>query len=179
MITCQDPDLSRACRMLRSHGQEKKYYHPSLGLNYRMTEVEGAIGIVQLGKLDDLVSIRRRNAAILDEGLSAVDGIRTPIPQSGSEHSYHQYTVVVDEAATRTSRNDLARGLMERGIGSAVHYPRSIHQQPAFERLYGRSTLPVCEDLSKYVLSLPVHPALNPGDVEMVVESTVDTIASS
>lgn len=168
MITTNDDELAERCRLLRSHGQTRKYEHPVLGFNYRLTEVEAAIGLKQLERLDERVRRRRENAAFLTERLSRLDGIQTPYVPEGVEHSYHQYSILVDPETLGRTRDELARALHEQGVGTGVHYPRPIHKQPAFERLLGEQHLPVSERVAERILSLPVHPALTRDDLERI-----------
>ena len=171
MITTNDPALAETCRQLRSHGQTKKYYHPHFGLNYRMTDVEAAIGIAQLDKLDKLVDARRNNARRLTEALADTPGVRTPHVAAGVKHSYHQYTVQIDPTVLQTSRDEFVDAIRAQGVGAAVHYPRPIHKQPAIEELIGQVSLPVCELLSERVLSLPVHPLLSDADLDRIAKA--------
>ncbi len=171
MITTDDDDLAERCRLLRAHGQTEKYYHPTLGFNYRMTEVEAAIGLKQLEKLDDLTRKRRENAAFLTERLSRLEGLQTPYVPDDVVHAYHQYSIVVNPDKLGLTRDQLARALKEQGIGTGVHYPRPIHKQPVFEGLLGQQTLPVSETIAERILSLPVHPHLTSEDLERICKA--------
>ena len=170
MITTNNEDYAQKMRDMRSHGQTGRYIHTIMGYNYRMTDVEAAIGRVQLQRLDEMVATRRRNAAILNEGLGQVTGIKTPTVTPGCESSWHQYSITV-EADFGISRDDLAAKLAEKSIGTGVHYPRGLHQQPVYEELQGKQTLPVCEMLSEKILALPVHHALSAEDCQAVVDA--------
>lgn len=170
-MTCtNDPDYAKKLRYLRTHGQTGKYLHTMMGLNYRMTDVEAAIGREQLKRLDDMLAIRRRNAKLLNQGLADLPGIRPQMITPNSDHAWHQYCVVVDPVAFGCDRDTLAQRLKEKGIATGVHYPRGLHQQPIFEELYGKSTLPHTESLALNILALPVHHGLSEADVEAIVE---------
>lgn len=169
IITTNNQELYEKCRLLRSHGQEKKYYHTDLGLNYRMTEVEAAIGIEQLKKLDFFIETRRKNAEYLTNHLSSIDGIALPFIEEGVHHSFHQYCVMLDLAAFKCSRDEFLGALKQEGIETGVHYPRPVHKQPVFERLFGDISLPISEDISKRIFSLPIHPYLSKEDLESIV----------
>lgn len=173
MITTDDDEFAERCRRLRSHWQTEKYYHPSVGLNYRMTDVAAAIGIEQLAQLDEFVAGRRRNAAALTAGLEPLDEVTTPRVPGHRTHSYHQYTIQVDFDALGCSREQFRERLDDRGVGTAVHYPRPLHEQPAFDT---DVTLRVAERICRQVLSLPVYPALGAADVEHVVEAVTATV---
>ncbi|MGV1098827.1 DegT/DnrJ/EryC1/StrS family aminotransferase [Thiovibrio sp. JS02] len=173
-ITCvNNADFDYKMRFLRSHGQTGKYYHTMLGLNYRMTDVEAAIGRQQLIRLDDMLSVRRRNAAILNDGLSEVEGIIPQKVTDGGVSAWHQYSVVVNPDVFGFDRDELAARLAELGIATGVHYPRGAHQQPIFEKLYGAIELPVTEELTSRILALPVHHGLSSDDVLRVVDAVL------
>jgi len=158
-------------RYMRTHGQTGKYYHTMMGLNYRMTDVEAAIGRHQLIRLDDMLEVRRRNAAILDFTISALPGIRTQEVTSNTMHAWHQYCVVVDPTHFGCDRDELARKLQARGIMTGVHYPRGVHRQPVFEQMYGTTYLPNTDMLAQNILALPVHHGLTEDQMYVVVEA--------
>jgi len=169
MITTNDPALYEKCRLLRSHGQTQKYYHIALGLNYRMTEMAAAIGLEQLKKLDQFVRARRRNAEILTTGLSEISGVIPPFIPKDVEHSFHQYCILLDLEQFTCTRDQFVQALRQEGVEAAVHYPRPLHRQPVFAD--SKITLPVSEDLSKKILSLPVHPFLSGEDLTAIVQA--------
>jgi len=171
-MTCTDNDeYAPKLRYLRTHGQTGKYLHTMLGLNYRMTDVEAAIGREQLKRLDEMLVIRRRNADILNQGLAEVSGVHLQQITPNSRHAWHQYCVLVDPQAFGCDRDTLAQRLQEKGIATAVHYPRGLHQQPIFQELYGTIRLPHAEYLAEHILALPVHHSLSTDDVSIIVES--------
>jgi perosamine synthetase len=156
---------------MRTHGQTEKYFHTMLGLNYRMADVEAAIGREQLKCLDNMLALRRRNAILLNEGLENLPGIRPQKMTPETEHAWHQYCVVVDKKRFGFTRDQLAEALKKKGISTAIHYPRGLHQQPIFEALYGKRRLRKTEYLAENILALPVHHGLSEGDVYTVVEA--------
>jgi dTDP-4-amino-4,6-dideoxygalactose transaminase len=160
MITTGDDRIARQLRMLRSHGQRERYHHEILGYNYRMMDLQAAIGLAQLDRLEDLTRRRIANA----ERLTArIDAFTTPRPLPGYRHVYHQYTVRIPEG-----RDEAVRLLKEAGVGASIHYPIPVHQQPLYRDLGYRDSLPVAERASREVLSLPVHPALTETDLEQI-----------
>jgi len=173
MICTNNPKFENKLRYMRTHGQTGKYYHTMLGLNYRMTDVEAAIGREQLKRLDDMVNIRRRNADILNKGLADIPGVRPQEITSGGEHAWHQYCVVVEPESFGCTRDELANRLKEMGIATGVHYPRGLHQQPVFLEMYGKITLPKTEYLAKNILALPVHHGLSQADVGRIVDAVL------
>ena len=171
MITTNSPELAQACRLLRSHGQTEKYYHPQLGLNYRMTDIAAAIGLGQLQKLPEYIRARRANAERLTASLSEVPGLTTPYVAPEVEHSFHQYTLRVDPNVMGVSRDEFADALRNERLGIGIHYPRPLHLQPAFDGIAKSVRLPVCEECSDTVLSIPVHPFVSESDLDRVIEA--------
>ena len=171
-MTCTDnPDYDYRMRFMRTHGQTDKYLHTMLGLNYRMTDVEAAIGREQLKRLDSMLASRRRNAAFLNDRLKSLSGIRVQRITPDAEHAWHQYSVVVDQDEFGLTRDQLAKFLRERDIATGVHYPRGLHQQPIFMDLYGDCHLPNTEYLADHILALPVHQGLKEDDLARIVET--------
>jgi len=162
IITTNDDALADRARLIRSHGQRQRYYHESIGYNFRMTEIQAAIGLVQVGKLQRFVEARRANAAYLSAHLQ---GVVTPVESPGTRHAYHQYTIRVV-----AGRDGLVEHLTARGIGTGIYYPLPVHQQVAYQKLGYGGHFPVAEQASQEVLSLPVHPALRPEDLDAIVK---------
>ena len=170
MVTTGDAAVARTARLLRDHGQADKYVHTVLGYNYRMTDVEAAVGIVQLEKLDAMNAKRIGNAYYLNRHLT-IEGATLPHAARGTTHVYHQYVIMLARA---TDRNRFAAYLQAHGIGCAVHYPLPIYQQPLYQSLgYSRelAACPVAEEVAQSVLSLPVHPALTRDDLAHIVQT--------
>jgi perosamine synthetase len=171
-MTCtNNSEFADKLRFMRTHGQTGKYYHTMLGLNYRMTDVEAAIGHEQLKRLDDMLAARRRNADILNNGLADVPGIHPQKITPNGEHAWHQYCVVVEKESFGFDRDQLAEKLKQKGIATGVHYPRGLHQQPVFEEMYGKFSLLNTEYLADNILALPVHHGLSVADAERIVEA--------
>ncbi len=163
IITTDDDELADRARLIRNHGQRERYYHEIIGYNFRMTEMQAAIGLVQLGKLDRFTAARRAHAEYLTARLQ---GVLTPSENPGCQHVYHQYTIRVPGGG----RDALANHLRERGIGTMIYYPVPVHKQVAYQRLGYSDDLPVAEQACREVLSLPVHPALTQEELDQIVE---------
>jgi perosamine synthetase len=171
-ITCSNnQEYEYKMRYMRTHGQTGKYVHTMLGLNYRMTDVEAAIGRKQLERLDDMLALRRRNAAILNDGLKSLPGVKSQKITSDTDHAWHQYCVVIDEKDFGLTREQLAHSLKRKGIATGIHYPCGLHQQPVFRELYGDCQLPNTEYLAAHILALPVHQGLSVEDLERIIEA--------
>jgi perosamine synthetase len=174
MVTTNDPSIAEKVRLIRSHGQQARYYHTSLGYNLRMTEIQAAIGLVQLEKLDQFTERRISNANFLTERLG--ESLQMPVACQGYRHVYHQYTIRVPG-----NRDEWVTKLLTQGIGTSVHYPIPIYQQPFYrdsdalfhvlcsDRNSHEAQLPITEKAAKQVLSLPVHPALSKQELIKIV----------
>lgn len=162
MITTDDPEIAEKCRAIRQHGARHRYSHDELGFNFRMTDVHAAIGLAQLRKLERFNEARQSNARYLSEHLR---GVVTPYVPPERTHVFHQYTIRVPHG----KRDALRAFLQERGIGSEIYYPVPIHQQRLYRALGYNGHFPEAERAAREVLSLPVHPALSPSDLEAIV----------
>jgi len=170
MVTTRDADLDREIRLLRSHGETRKYLHERIGFNYRMTDVEAAIGLSQLDRIEQVTRRRRANAAALNEAIEQIDGVATPTPSEGCEHAYHLYTVRIEPGAFSVDRDRFAEALRAEGVQCAVHYPHALTKQPCFAS-FVREPIPVSESLADEVLCLPVHQGLTESQVAAVGEA--------
>jgi perosamine synthetase len=163
LLTTNDPALAERVRRLRNHGQTDRYRHEILGYNLRMTDLHAAVGVAQLRHLEEFTRKRQANARYLSEGLAGV--VETPYVLPGYSHVYHQYTIRIPGGR----RDAVAAALRERGVGTAVHYPTPVHEQPLYRELGYRERLPEAERAAREVLCLPVHPALSEADLETIV----------
>jgi len=170
MITTDDGALAARLRLLRNHGDAGKYNHVILGYNYRMMNIQAAIGLVQLARLEEFTCKRIGNAELLNRNIR-IKGLTKPYKAATVRHVYHQYVVKVEDDFP-ASREKLMSFLQEKGIGSAVHYPRPIYEQPLYREMQRDwPRCPVAEDVSKRVLSLPVHPSLGQEDLEYIANT--------
>jgi dTDP-4-amino-4,6-dideoxygalactose transaminase len=168
IVTTDDDGVAERLRLLRSHGQRERYRHEVLGYNYRLTDLQAAIGLAQLDRLEELTERRIANASYLNARLR---GAITPTTRPGYRHVYHQYVLRVPH-----DREAVARQLAEAGVGTAVHYPVPIHRQPLYAQLGYQDVLPVAERASREVLSLPVHPALTSDQLASIVALVSDAL---
>jgi len=169
MITSNDDACDKELRLIINHGQSEKYLHTRLGYNYRMTDIAAAIGIVQLNRLEGFNEARRRNAEYYNSHLSA-NGLVTPEVSRGMYHVYHQYVIRLTEDFPM-NRKEFMAFLHQKGIGSAVHYPIPIHRQPLYAQSSDVDSCPVATALAESVLSLPVHPLVEPQQLAYICET--------
>jgi perosamine synthetase len=170
MVLSDAEEFAGRCRLIRSHGAGEKYVHETLGYNYRMTEIAAAIGLEQLKKLDAFVAARRRNAAMLTEGLRGIPGITPPREGKDRVHAYYQYIVRVT-GDHPLSRDAFVAALNKRGVGCRPAYPIPLNRQKAMvDRGLGASC-PVGESLLPQMAELPVHPGVTEEDVGTILKA--------
>lgn len=181
MVTVNDDALAARLAILRDQGQSpsERYVHIGIGYNYRLNDIAAAIGLAQFDKLPQRTARRQQNARTLNSLLSAVPEVSCPYPTPGAESVYHQYTIRLDVDRLRCTRDDFARALSAEGVGSAVHYPRAVTQQPAIrERFPALAPLPVSERLGREVLCLPVHQDLTQDQLARIAEAVAKVCAA-
>ena len=162
MVTTNNPEYARTLRMLRSWGEERRYYPVMKGYNYRLQGIQAAILRVKLRKLDRWIEIRRGHAAAYDRLLEDAD-IARPGTLADVRHIYCLYTIRSDE------RDRLQKELEAAGIGTAVHYPYPLHLMPAYsDERYKAGDFPAAEACARSVLSIPVYEHLTGAQVEQV-----------
>jgi len=169
MITTNSEDVAQRARMIRNHGSSQRYFCEILGSNMRMNELSAALGLAQLHKLPASNQKRQDNAAYLSQKLSGIRGIELPKVKQGCQHVFHQYTIRVTEES-KTSRDELARILKEKGIGHGIYYPIPIHKQPLYRKLGYDDVLPVSEKIAQQVISLPIYPGVTQQELDFVSE---------
>lgn len=164
-VTTDDDELAEALRQLREHGQVTRYYHPIVGYNARLDEIQAAVLRIKLKRLDAWNARRRAVARQYSKLLAEF----VTVPQDpGDRHVWHVYAVRV----TADKRDPLKAFLAERGVGTGIHYPVPIHMQEAAQFLgYRKGELPVTERLAGEVLSLPMYPELTDEQVGYVAEN--------
>jgi dTDP-4-amino-4,6-dideoxygalactose transaminase len=164
LVTTNNKTTAEKIRSLREHGQNARYSYETIGGNFRLDAIQGAVLTVKLKYLDQWNQKRRRNAALYDKLLAGLP-VERPVIEENNISTYHQYTI----RAPR--RDDLQKYLREQAIGSMIYYPVPLHLQKCFAYLgYRQGDLPVSEKLSKEVISLPIYPELTEGQIEYVAD---------
>jgi len=174
MVVTNHQRMYEKLRLLRCYGEKKKYEHHLRGGNSRLDELQAALLRVKLNYLDQWNDERRKKARLYSKGL-ALSGVVCPLEQKAARHVYHLYVI-------RTRKRDsLQAFLKKRGIDTLIHYPIPIHQQKAFKELeYRRGDLPLTEQYSRKILSLPFFPGMTESEIEEVVRGVqrfVDTLS--
>ena len=164
-VATNDAALAERLRLLREYGWRERYVSEIAGMNSRLDELQAALLRVKLKYLDAENARRRQIAAAYDEALKA-SGLVLPKRIGDISHVYHQYVVRSRE------RDALKNRLRERGIGTLIHYPVPVHQQPAYRHLVN-AALPETELAAREVLSLPMFPQLTDEQVEQVCQAII------
>ena len=163
IVLTGDARTAEKLRLLRNHGQQRRYEHVLIGYNWRLTEMQAAIGRVQLRKLDAILARKRENAAWLSRRLAQIPGITPPyqVPHASSPHML--YTCLV-----AGNRDAVLDHLLRSGIEARVYFPPA-HLQPIFADR--RRRLPVTEAVAARMLSIPMHSRLTPGELAEIADA--------
>ncbi len=167
VVTTDNDEMAETIRLMRTHGEKAKYASLMLGYNYRMSEVQAAIGNVQLEKLPAFLAKRRENARRLSEMLEKAENLQLPEEPQGGRHSWYLYTVRL-EHGTEDKRNKLLEELRKNGIGAEAYYTNPVHLMPYYRESFGVRKLPETEKAAKQVFSLPIHPGVTEEQVDYI-----------
>ena len=184
MVTTNDSALAARLRLARSHGMTRTpgadpwlYEMAEPGFNYRLPDINCALGLSQLAKLPRFMARRRTLAALYEAALAPLAPVvRLAARPEGSDPILHLLVVLIDFAAVGKSRRQVVEALAARGVGSQVHYI-PVHSQPYWQGKNGPLDLPGATAWYDRCLSLPLYPAMDDGDVARVVEALGDTLA--
>ncbi|MFC1480179.1 DegT/DnrJ/EryC1/StrS family aminotransferase [Candidatus Omnitrophota bacterium] len=168
MVVSSEPSLIEEIKKLRVHGSRKQYVHEEIGYNSRLDSLQAAILRVKLKNLDKWIEQRAMNAEKYNEAFAELP-IVIPKVAEGNNHTYHQYTIAVDE------RDELLRHLNDKDIAARVYYPVPLHLQPCYKDLgYSTGSFPISEEKTERVLSLPVYPELTDKKTDYVIQTIKD-----
>ncbi len=183
-VTTNDKTLYDRIYILRSHGITKSpealginpgpwYYEmQDLGFNYRMTDIQAALGASQLRKLDLFKNRRRRIVNVYNERLAGIPFITLPYESPKVDSCFHLYVIQVDFVSLGKTRKQVMAELQELGVGTQVHYI-PVHTQPYYRKTYGTKVgdCPIAESYYDRALSIPLFPGMDDDDVNLVIES--------
>jgi dTDP-4-amino-4,6-dideoxygalactose transaminase len=173
-VVTNHSEIRDKVRVLRDHGQTRKYHHTMVGWNGRMDGIQGAVLSIKLRHLEKWNELRRSHAAYYDAGFAGIEEIVTPFVRPDSKSVYHVYAVRVQ------NRDEVIRFLAERGIGSGVHYPIPVHLQEAYAHLgHGIGDFPVAERCATEFLSLPMFPELSIEQLARVVQGVKEAVQAT
>ena len=187
MITTNDKELYEKLKLFRTHGITKEpdryirktdesWYHEQqfLGYNYRMTDIQAALGISQLKKSDEFLKRRREIARIYNQKLAEIEWIKLPYQETDRESSWHLYVIQVDEEKLGKSRKDVFNHLRSKGIGVQVHYI-PVYWHPYYQELgYEIGLCPEAESVYKKIISLPIFPGMTKEEIRRILNYLED-----
>ena len=188
-VTTNDEKLYKKLCMLRSHGTTKDenlltknpgpwYYEmQSLGFNYRMTDMQAALGVSQLNKLEFFKKRRREVVAMYNKAFAGMKFLKTPVEPENVCSCFHLYATQIDYSALGKTRTQVMQELREKGIGTQVHYI-PVSTQPYYKNTFGYTDgdYPVAEKYYEQELSLPLYPGLSDDDVNSVIKAVKEVI---
>ena len=162
-IFTNDDELAKVMRQIARHGQDRRYHHIRVGVNSRLDTLQAAVLLVKLGRFDEEMALRQQVAERYTQLLNEAGISSTPYIAPHNQSAWAQYTIQVP------ARPQVQRALQQQGIPTAVHYPIPLNQQPAVADPATR--LAVGDAVAQKVLSLPMHPYLDEGSLQRVVQA--------
>ncbi|MGI0092457.1 MAG: DegT/DnrJ/EryC1/StrS family aminotransferase, partial [Nitrososphaerales archaeon] len=177
-VTTNDDAIAEDIRMRRNQGQSSRYNHKTIGFNFRMQEINAAIGNEQLKVLDELNAKRRTNALEIKEALGKIDSIGFQRVDDPVSHSWYLFSLTLDERKAGMSRDKFVMRLKDQGIEADVAWPTPIHLQPYYRQTFGfnEGSFPISEKVCKTVFQLPDHPFLTEEEVQRTVATVEETL---
>jgi len=172
MITTNDPHVAEEARIIRNHGMSSPDVHERLGYNNRMTEIEAAMGLVQLKKLDDLNKKRIENSEYILERIRALSWAEVPVASNSVRHTYFWCPVMVRPESGKTI-DELKEHLKNNEIGFRQRYQEPLYRQNVLKKIdldYSHVNLPNAESVVGKVLGLPNHPGLTKQDLDRIID---------
>jgi perosamine synthetase len=171
MVTTSNREIARLAWNLRDHAfsHERHFWHKFVGFNYRMTNLQAAVGLAQVEQLDSFVAARRQHALEYNCRLSEIPGIRTPAEAPWAKNVYWMYGILVDENEYGMNRDQLRQALAERGIETRTFFI-PMHCQPVYWRQFLGERYPVAEDLCRRGFYLPSASSLSLHEIEYVTD---------
>ncbi|HZV01209.1 MAG TPA: DegT/DnrJ/EryC1/StrS family aminotransferase, partial [Planctomycetota bacterium] len=171
-VLARDAATAERVRMLRDHGRSDKYRHERVGFNLRFNEIQAALGRVSLAGLDAGNRSRRLSAELYGKELVPLPGLALFPARPEAEHVHHIFAVRV----LSRSRDEVARRLAAQEVQTGVHYPIPCHRQPAVLARGPQPALPRTDLYCDQLLSLPMHPELEPEDIRRVVSALAEAL---
>jgi dTDP-4-amino-4,6-dideoxygalactose transaminase len=170
LITTDDESLADWLRRYRNQGMRSRYQFEMLGYNFRMTDVNAAIGLAQFAKLDRNTARRQAVAAAYDAAFEDLPVGRPTVPD-GRTHVYHQYTLEVGER-----RDEILADLRAAGIGADVYYPVPVHRQAYIQERGLHANLPVTDRAAARTIALPIYPTMSEADRYTVTSAVREVV---
>jgi UDP-2-acetamido-2-deoxy-ribo-hexuluronate aminotransferase len=169
-IFTNDDDLAKKIQMIANHGQSRKYYHDSIGVNSRLDTLQAAILRVKLKHLLRYTASRNEVADRYDNAFKNHNHIQTPVRVQNSTHVFHQYTIKIKNG----QRNAFQEYMKSEGIPTMIYYPLPVHFQKAYLHYgYKKGDFPIAEQLCEEVISIPIHTEMDPEEQQFIIETAL------
>jgi UDP-2-acetamido-2-deoxy-ribo-hexuluronate aminotransferase len=169
-LLTQEAELGEKIHMIANHGQRKKYFHESIGVNSRLDTIQAAILNVKINYLNEYSVARQQVAQKYDRALSQIEELILPVKANYSTHVYNQYTCRVKN----NKRDDLKKHLQDNGIPTMIYYPVPVHLQKAYLSYgYKEGDFPVAERLCKEVISFPIHTEMKAEVQDYIIDNII------
>jgi dTDP-4-amino-4,6-dideoxygalactose transaminase len=163
MIVSNSEEYGEILGVRRDHGRTTKYRNDNLGLNFRLNEIQSAIGRIQLKYLTEWIESRRNIVSYYNNIFKDYNEIQIPIEKEWARHVYYVYTIQLE------NRDDFMKFMEEKKIATGLYYPIPVHKQPIIEKLYGKQPkLPITEEIVDKIVSLPLSPHLTDKELEYI-----------
>jgi UDP-2-acetamido-2-deoxy-ribo-hexuluronate aminotransferase len=174
-LNTDDEELAKKIRMIANHGQSSLYIHDEIGVNSRLDTLQAAILDVKLKYLDDYAARRQKVAAFYDQAFKGLANVQIPVRAANSTHVFHQYTLKL----SNVNRDEVKKQLADRGVPTMVYFPLALHLQKAYrDGRYKEGMLPITEELSKMVISLPIHTELEQEQLDFIAAQFISVLKS-
>jgi len=185
MVTTNNDEIAIKLDRLRNHGasisEEQRHHGPKpyilsafemVGYNYRMTDIQGAIGVVQLAKLDQFIDERDKWSKYYEDGLSNISWLRTPQVPTGYKHGWQSYVTYIDESCSPMKRNDIMEFLQQRGISTRPG-THAVHMLDVYANMYDikPQDFPNAFNADQYSMSIPMHNKMDKEDFDYIIET--------
>jgi perosamine synthetase len=177
VVTTNDPEINQIGRLLRAHGDSGIYNHVMLGFNYRLTEIQAALGIDQLKQFESFLQRRKECGEYLKTRINGIEGLNPQKITDKTEPNYSYFSLTLDPEQYKCSRDEFIKALHSENIDCEALYPVPLTDQPIIELMYDPEQFPVSEEISKRIICLPIHPALTDENLEQIAEA-VEKVAS-
>lgn len=181
IIVTRNREIADLCRSLRNQGRtgsDEWLEHESLGYNYRLSDINCALGIAQMERIEELLAKRERAARVYDARLKDWAEVSIPLSTPGVKRSWFVYVIVLADGYSRENRDEILKSLRERGIGCS-NYFTPIHLQPFYAKLFGfkPGDFPVTERVSARTIALPFYGNLAEAEIDFVVKNLKEIVA--
>ena len=174
MIVTDSEEFASLCRSMRNQGRDESgvgLKHVRLGYNYRMSEINCALGVVQLGRIEEILAKRDRVVEMYNERLKEIDGIKIPYVSPNVKMSWFVYVIQLEDSFSQADRDRVICELEKRGIESSNYFP-PIHLQPFYVKLFGykKGDFPIAERVAERTIALPFYNNLSEKEIDYICE---------